>query len=275
MARVSDANTYRPTPAALVGVREETADIKTFRVQPEQALDYRPGQFAMLSLWGFGEAPFSIASSRRDGEVIEFSIKRAGAFTEQMHRLEVGDELGIRGPFGNGFDLEAARRADLVFVAGGIGLAPLRPLVHEVLAQRDQFGQVVLLYGARTPADLVYRDELARLHERPDLRLELTVDASGDGWTGPVGVVPGLVTRAPESFRGWTAFVCGPPIMIRFTAEALLAKHVQPDHLVTTLERQMRCGVGKCGHCYIGGKLVCNDGPVFTWQQLQEMGAQP
>ena len=270
-----NSSPFLPIPAILAAVRDETPDIKTFRVQPRQVFDYRPGQFAMLSLWGYGEAPFSIASSRSDGDAMEFSIKRIGGFTEQMHLLQPGDEVGVRGPFGNGFDVEAARGADLVFVAGGIGLAPLRSLIHEVLAHRQDFGGIVMLYGARSPADLVYRDELARLSSRPDLRVELTVDVGDSNWTGHVGVVPELVKKAPEDFSRWTAFVCGPPIMIRFTAQALLEKGVQLDRMVTTLERQMQCGLGKCGHCYIGGKLVCTDGPVFTWQDLQNMAAEP
>lgn len=272
---MSDSSPYLPTPAALSAVRDETPDIKTFRVQPEQVFDYRPGQFVMLSLWGFGEAPFSIASSRSDGDTMDFSIKRVGGFTEQMHLLQPGDEVGVRGPFGNGFDVEPARGANLVFVAGGIGLAPLRALIHEVLSRRQDFGQIVLLYGARTPADLVYRDELDRLRSRSDLRVQLTVDLGDGKWTGHVGVVPELIKKAPEDFTRWTAFVCGPPIMIRFTVQALLARGLEPGRIVTTLERQMQCGLGKCGHCYIGGKLVCADGPVFTWQQLQEMGAEP
>ena len=270
-----DSSPYLPIPATLAAVRDETPDIKTFQVRPEQVFDYRPGQFAMLSLWGSGEAPFSIASSRRDSDTMEFSVKRTGGFTDQMHLLQPGAEVGVRGPFGNGFDVEAARGADLVFVAGGIGLAPLRSLVHEVLSRRRDFGRVVLLYGARSPADLVYLDELKRLGSRPDLRVELTVDVGDKNWTGHVGVVPELVKKAPEDFSGWTAYVCGPPIMIKFTAQALLDRGIELSRLVTTLERHMQCGLGKCGHCYIGGKLVCTDGPVFTWRDVQNMGAEP
>lgn len=272
---MSVSNVYLPTPATLLDVRQETPDIKTFCIEPRQPFDYRPGQFAMLSLWGYGEAPFSIASSRSDGDVMEFSIKRIGAFTEQVHALQPGEELGVRGPYGNFFDVDAARGQNLVFVGGGIGLAPLRALIHEVLHRRRNFGEVVILYGARTPADLVYLAELAQLATRPDLRVELTVDVGSADWKGHVGVVPELVKKAPEDFAGWMAFVCGPGIMIRFTAQALLHRGVQPDRLVTTLERNMQCGLGKCGHCYLGGKLACTDGPVFTWRELQEMGAEP
>lgn len=272
---MSVSNPYLPAPATLQDVRDETPDIKTFRIQPARPFDYRPGQFAMLSLWGHGEAPFSIASARSDGDIMEFSIKRVGAFTQQMHKLQPGDEIGLRGPYGNTFDVEAARGANLVFVGGGIGLAPLRSLIHEVLHHRDDFGQIVILYGARTPADLVYRDELDRLAARADLRVQLTVDVSDGRWPGHVGVVPELVKKAPEDFSGWMAFICGPGIMIRFTAQALLDRGVQPERLVTTLERNMQCGVGKCGHCYLGGKLVCTHGPVFTWREIVEMDAEP
>lgn len=272
---MSVSNVYLPTPATLLEVSQETPDIKTFRVEPRQPFDYRPGQFAMLSLWGYGEAPFSIASSRSDGDVMEFSIKQVGGFTEQMHGLQPGEELGVRGPYGNFFDVAAARGHNLVFVGGGIGLAPLRALIHGVLHHREDFGQVVILYGARTSADLVYRNELKRLAARPGLRVELTVDVGDGEWTGHVGVVPDLVKKAPEDFAGWMAFVCGPGIMIRFTAQALLGRGVEPARLVTTLERNMQCGLGKCGHCYFGGKLVCSDGPVFTWRDLQEMDAEP
>lgn len=272
---MSVSNIYLPAPSTLSEVRDETPDIRTFLIEPRQPFDYRPGQFAMLSLWGHGEAPFSIASSRSDGDVMEFSIKRIGGFTEQMHQLQPGEEVGIRGPFGNWFDVDAARGANLVFVGGGIGLAPLRSLIHEVLHRRSDFGQVVILYGARTPADLVYRDELNRLAARSDLRVELTVDVGEAGWVGHVGVVPELVKKASEELEEWMAFLCGPGIMIRFTAQALLERGVEPGRIVTTLERHMQCGLGKCGHCYLGGKLVCTDGPVFTLKELQEMGTEP
>jgi NAD(P)H-flavin reductase len=198
-------------------------------------------------------------------------VRRVGRLTNALHELGPGDELGLRGPFGNGFDVPAAYGKDLLFVGGGIGLPPLRGLICDVLDQRAAFGRITVLYGARTPEDLVYKDELKAWSERGDLDVRVTVDRAMPGWEGRVGVVPTLFDRADLRPAGSVAFVCGPPLMIRIVMRDLLERGFAQAAVITTLERMMQCGVGKCNHCAIGHRYVCRDGPVFSYRQMQEL----
>jgi sulfhydrogenase subunit gamma (sulfur reductase) len=267
---------FLPEIACLEKVRDETPDTKTFtlrfRDQPNgNHFHFLPGQFLELSVFGSGEAPFCIASSPTRPGVFETTVRRTGQLTDQLHRLGNGDEVGIRGPFGNGFDVQAARGKDMLFVAGGIGLPPLRSLIWNVLDERDRFGRVTILYGARTPHDLVYKDELEEWGKRSDVELLVTVDVAEADWKGNVGVVPILfqkVTLRPESTL---AYVCGPPIMIRFVVRDLLTRGFKDEAVISTLERMMQCGIGKCNHCAIGHRYVCRDGPVFNYRQIAEL----
>ncbi len=267
---------FLPDIACLEKVRDETPDTKTFtlrfRDQPNgNHFHFLPGQFLELSVFGCGEAPFCIASSPTRPGVLETTVRRTGQLTDQLHRLGNGDEVGIRGPFGNGFDVQAARGKDMLFVAGGIGLPPLRSLIWNVLDERDRFGKVTILYGARTPSDLVYKHELEEWGKRSDVDLLVTVDVAPHDWTGNVGVVPVLfekVTLHPESTL---AYVCGPPIMIRFVVRDLLTRGFKEESVISTLERMMQCGIGKCNHCAIGHRYVCRDGPVFDYRQIAEL----
>jgi NAD(P)H-flavin reductase len=267
---------FLPDIASLVKAWDETPDTKTFAwrfrdLKGGKNFHFLPGQFLELSVFGYGEAPFCIASSPTRPDALETTVRRTGQLTDALHRLGNGDEVGIRGPFGNGFDAEAARGWDLLFVAGGIGLAPLRSLIWNVLDERDRFGKVTILYGARTPSDLVYKHELKEWEERSDVELLTTVDWAAPGWTGNVGVVPVLfqkVTLHPESTL---AYVCGPPIMIRFVVRDLLARGFKEEAVISTLERMMQCGIGKCNHCAIGHRYVCRDGPVFNYSQIREL----
>lgn len=267
---------FLPHIARLVDVWDETPDTKTFTLRfrdLEKGGDfhYLPGQFLELSVFGYGEAPFCIASSPTRPEALEATVRRTGQLTNALHKLGEGNEVGIRGPFGNGFNVEAARGKDLLFVAGGIGLPPLRSLIWNVLDERSRFGRVIILYGARTPTDLVYKQELEEWGKRSDVELHVTVDAAQPGWTGTVGVVPSLfkhVTIHPESTL---AYVCGPPIMIRIAIKDLLALGFKEEAVISTLERMMQCGIGKCNHCAIGHRYVCRDGPVFNYRQIREL----
>ena len=267
---------FLPGVARIVGVADETPDTKTFALRFREARNgngfpFLPGQFVELSVFGYGEAPFCIASSPTRPDTLETTVRRAGQLTDALHRLAAGDEVGLRGPFGNGFEVEAARGKDLLFVGGGIGLPPLRSLIWNVLDQRASFGRVTILYGARTPHDLVYKDELKTWAARPDVEVRVTVDLAEPGWSGTVGVVPVLfnkVTLRPESTL---AFVCGPPVMIRFVVRDLLARGFSEEAVISTLERMMQCGIGKCNHCAIGHRYVCRDGPVFNCAQIREL----
>ena len=267
---------FLPEIARLVGVADETPDTKTFtlRIRDSKNGDpfhFLPGQFLELSVFGYGEAPFCIASSPTRAHTLETTVRRTGQLTDALHKLGNGEEIGIRGPFGNGFDVEKARGKDLLFVAGGIGLPPLRSLIWNVLDERPQFGKVTILYGARTPTDLVYKHELEEWGKRSDVELHVTVDTAQPGWTGKVGVVPSLfkkVTLHPESTL---AYVCGPPIMIRIAVQDLLALGFKEEAVISTLERMMQCGIGKCNHCAIGHRYVCRDGPVFNFAQIREL----
>lgn len=267
---------FLPDVARIVGVADETPDTKTFALRFRDrtnghSFHFLPGQFVELSVFGYGEAPFCIASSPTRPDTLETTVRRAGELTDALHRLESDDEVGIRGPFGNGFDVAAARGKDLLFVGGGIGLPPLRSLIWNVLDERDRFGKVTILYGARTPHDLVYKDELKAWAARSDVEFRVTVDMAEPGWTGTVGVVPVLFDKVPLSPQSTLAYVCGPPVMIRFVVRDLLARGFKEETVISTFERMMQCGIGKCNHCAIGHRYVCRDGPVFNCAQIREL----
>jgi NAD(P)H-flavin reductase len=267
---------FLPRLARITGVRDETPDTKTFalRFQDEadqEDFDFRAGQFLELSVFGCGEAPFCLASSPSRPQCLETTVRRTGRLTNALHELGPGDEVGLRGPFGNGFDVPAAYGKDLLFVGGGIGLPPLRGLIWNVLDQREGFGRITVLYGARTPEDLVYKDELEAWGERGDLEVQVTVDRATASWQGRVGVVPTLFDKSGFRPATTVAFVCGPPMMIRIVVRDLLNRGFAEEAVITTLERMMQCGVGKCNHCAIGHRYVCRDGPVFSYRQMQEL----
>jgi NAD(P)H-flavin reductase len=269
-------NPYLPDLAEIVSIRDETPDTKTFALRfcdpgRWEAFDYRPGQFVEVSVFGAGEAPFCLASPRDGANSFEITVRSTGAVTAALHALTPGEQLGVRGPLGNGFPFDEMKGRDILFIGGGIGLPPLRPLIWETLAHRDEFRSVTVLYGARTPADLVYKHELEAWRARPDMEFMVTVDTPDEGWKDNVGVVGSLFPKARIQPSTTVAFVCGPPIMITFVVKDLLALGLPEDAIITTLERHMRCGVGKCNHCLIGDKYVCTDGPVFTYRQMKTM----
>jgi NAD(P)H-flavin reductase len=271
-----NGDAFVPQIARMEAVRDETPDTKTFTLRfrepgDSHAFRFLPGQFIELSVFGYGEAPFCIASSPTRPDTFETTIRRTGALTDAMHRLGPGAEVGVRGPFGNGFDVEGARGKDLLFVAGGIGLPPLRSLIWNVLDERDRFGGVTILYGARTPLDLVYKDELKQWAETASVEFHMTVDNALPGWTGNVGMVPVLFTKATLRPDSTLAYVCGPPIMIKFVVQDLFMRGFHDEFVISTLERMMQCGIGKCNHCAIGHRYVCRDGPVFNFKQIREL----
>jgi len=254
--------------------RERTAEVVTLTVAPERDVDRlpvpRPGQFSMLSAGGVHEVPISFsgldAAAGPDGAV-EHTIRAVGSATAALCELAPGDALGVRGPFGTAWDLDAAEGGDVVVMAGGIGLAPLRPVVELLVAHRGAFGVVSVLVGARSPAEVLFGEDLARWATATGVAVEVTVDSAPRGWRGHVGVVTQLLDDVELSGRS-TAFVCGPEPMMRFGARALVAHGVDPDRIQLSAERNMRCAVGHCGHCQLGPHLVCRDGPVLTFPRL-------
>ncbi|SPF47885.1 NiFe hydrogenase subunit, putative [Candidatus Sulfotelmatobacter kueseliae] len=267
---------FLPDLACLTGLCDETPDTRTFRLRfrdSSKVKDFRflPGQFIELSVFGYGEAPFCIASSPTRPEALETTVRRTGQLTDALHQLGEGNEVGVRGPFGNGFDVAAAEGKDLLFVAGGIGLPPLRSLIWNVLDERSRFGKVTILYGARTPADLVYKRELDEWGKRSDVEFRVTADSAQPGWSGAVGVVPTLFRKVDLRPKTSLAYVCGPPIMIKIVVQDLVALGFKEEAIISTLERMMQCGIGKCNHCAIGHRYVCRDGPVFSYGQIKEL----
>ena len=256
--------------------REDTADTVTLELtEPAEPSDpvpaFAPGQFAMLTAFGIGEVPISVSGLGDSGggraRRLEHTLRAVGAVTRALHAAQPGSLIGVRGPFGTSWDVASAAGRDIVIVAGGIGLAPLRPVVLTALADRSRYGRIVLLTGARTPGDLLYADELERWR-RDGVEVAVTVDRADSGWSGQVGLVTALIEPAGLAPDNSVAFVCGPDIMMRFTADALAARGIPADRIRVSLERNMRCGVGWCGHCQFGPLLVCRDGPVVGYDRV-------
>ena len=267
-----------PVVGVVTDIRKDTPDVKTFRVVTPSGVkpfEHMPGQCAMLSIPGVGEAMFSITSSPTNTEFMEFSIKKCGCLTSWLHQIEVGQQLTVRGPYGNGFPVEGAFKGkNLLFIAGGIGLAPLRSVINYVRAHRDDYGTVDIVYGSRSMDDLVDFKEIQEewVNEK-DFNVYLTIDRAQEGWDGHVGFVPAYVKEVNIP-TDRTAVLCGPPIMIKFTLQALLELGFEKTQVYTTLEFRMKCGVGKCGRCNVGNKYICKDGPVFRMDQLEELPSE-
>jgi NAD(P)H-flavin reductase len=261
-------STMTPSTYLVADRRRDTPDTWTLELEPRNGgiPAPAPGQFTMLYAWGVGEVPISVSGLDADGRLVQ-TIRDVGAVTHKLCGLDPGTTLGVRGPLGRGWPVSDLAGADVVVVAGGLGLAPLRLAVLALLADRARFGKVLLLYGARTPADLLYGDELGEWAEH-GLDVQLTVDAADADWDGPVGVVGKLVARADFDPRSAAALMCGPEVMMRFTAAALAERGVPAGRTFVSLERSMKCGIGQCGHCQIGPTLICVDGPVYAWGEI-------
>jgi sulfite reductase subunit B len=269
----TEAELYAPRLAELMKVTELTPREKVFefRFKDGSKLGQRPGQFVEVSIAGIGEAPISISSSpTRDG-TFQLAVRNVGDVTGAMHSLKKGAVVGIRGPFGNGFPLEALQGKDILFIAGGIGLFPLRSLVQYVMDNRSSFGRVMFLFGARSPAERLFLDELAGWSQDPGMEFQETVDKGDATWKGNVGVITTLIPKVNIDPARTRAVVVGPPIMYRFVVGELKKKGLADEHIIMSLERRMKCGVGKCGHCQINGVYVCQEGPVFTLAQLRNL----
>ena len=273
MANIND--TLIPAIGVITDVRIDTPDVKTFRVvtpDGKKAFDHKPGQCAMLSIPGVGEAMFSITSSPTNTEFMEFSIKKCGCVTDWLHQAEVGQQITIRGPYGRPFPVDTEFKGkDLLFIAGGIGLAPLRSVINYCRDNRADYGKIDIVYGSRSMDDLVdYNEIIEEWTKDTDLHVHLTIDREQEGWDGHVGFVPAYVKELGFDTNK-TAIICGPPIMIKFTLEAMIELGFDKTQVYTTMELRMKCGVGKCGRCNIGAKYVCKDGPVFRCDELDEL----
>ncbi len=278
---MSKSNIYLPYLVRIEKITNEAPGVKTFRLkfeneEDENSFSFKAGQFAEYSAFGEGESTFCIASSPMRKGYVECTFRATGRVTNGLSALEEGDTMGFRGPFGNTFPIDDWKGKNLVFVAGGIALPPMRAVIDNCLDRREDFGDITVVYGAKTVNDLVYKEELKEWSERPDVNLVLTVDPGGEtpDWKGKSGFVPTVLEQAAPSSDNAVAVVCGPPIMIKFSFPVLEKLGFKDDSIYTTLENRMKCGVGKCGRCNVGKLYVCKDGPVFSKEQLKDIPAE-
>jgi NAD(P)H-flavin reductase len=270
-----EVDPLQPDLYRVVSVGRELVDTVTLEIVPITGPTpaAEPGQFNMLYAFGVGEIAISISGTPASGAGFLHTVRDVGAVSRAIAQCQVGDVLGLRGPFGVGWPVAAAEGSDVVFVAGGLGLAPLRPAIRHVLEHRARYGRVVILFGTRSPADLLFPDEIKAWRQRLDIEVEVTVDHADPDWHGHVGVVPGLIPHVMFDPTDTVALVCGPEVMMRFTASALLTAGVPADHVYLSMERNMKCAIGLCGHCQFGPDFVCKDGPVMRFDRIAEIFA--
>lgn len=272
--RLDSHSIYLPTQAKVVDIRPLTRLERLFKMElPDGiSLGHKPGQFVMVSILGVGEAPISVSSSpSRSNGTFEICIRNAGALTGAIHQMSPGEKLGVRGPFGNGLPLERFRGKDLLFAPGGLGLAPLRSSINQVIDERENFGRIIILYGARNPSELLFLDEMEEWRDRQDVELYVTVDRPDENWHGNVGVVTTLFPKVRIDPLNTIGVTVGPPVMYRFVLIEMLGMRIREGNIWLSLERRMRCGVGKCGHCQVNHIYTCQDGPVFSYAQIKHL----
>jgi NAD(P)H-flavin reductase len=275
MAGLSDPMV--PSPFCLQRVRKETHDTFTLELEPANGageFSFAAGQFNMLYAFGVGEVPISISGDSTKPQTLVHTVRAVGTVTEALCKLKRGEVLGVRGPFGSHWPVEEAAGSDVVIVAGGIGLAPLRPALYYLLSNREEYGRIALVYGARTLQDMLYKRELEQWRSQLDLEVDVTVDTAPASYRGNVGVVTTLIPRVRFDPFQTVALVCGPEVMMRFTVRELESRGVEPENIFISMERNMRCGVGFCGHCQFGSAFVCRDGPVFCYAEIEPFFAK-
>lgn len=264
-------NIYQPLPAVIEEIIEETPTIKTFVLRPEQDFSFNTGQFIELSLAGIGEAPFTPSSDPNVKDRLEVTIMNVGRLTAVLHCLSKNTLVGVRGPYGKGYPLEEFKGREILIVGGGVGLAPLRSLLFSLFAQIDKYNKVLLRYGARTPGDILYKETILEWSKKKKIDIVTTVDVGDSTWKGNVGLVTTILKDLPVDLKKAVSVVCGPPIMMKFVTLKLLDLGFKPEHTYLSMEKNMSCGLGKCGHCRIGRYYVCKDGPVFTYDKLKDI----
>lgn len=253
-----------PSEAVIEEVISLTKDVNLYTMRTKKPFSWKSGQFFMVSLFGYGEVPISVTSSM--DEPLKFCIRKVGYVTAAIHEMKAGESVGIRGPYGNGFPLDISKNKDVILMAGGLGIAPIRALIYEIIKNRKNYRNVFLVYGSKTPDDIIYKSETEVWAK--SMKVILTVDRKNDKWTGRVGVVTGHLDKVDVDFPNATSYICGPHLMIEAGLKSLSEKGIPPEKIVTTLEAHMKCGVGKCGHCYMKEKYICTEGPVFTMKEL-------
>jgi len=269
-------NPYRPWPARITSILELTEKEKLFEIRlidpaARDAFSFESGQFAEVSIFGVGEAPISISSAPSKQGFIELCVRDAGDVTGALHRKRCGDVIGIRGPFGRGFPFEEMKGNDILLVAGGLGIAPLKSLINHIHDTRHEFGKVTILYGSRTPDEILFRRQFQMWQHRDDFDLILTVDEADDRWTGRTGLVTGLFEELDIDPADTWAAICGPPVMYKYVIAEMRKKQMDVDKIYVSFERRMKCGVGKCGHCGVGHQYACIDGPVFNYWEAMNL----
>ncbi|MBS1257378.1 MAG: Anaerobic sulfite reductase subunit B [Candidatus Scalindua arabica] len=262
---------FLPEIAEVISTRQLTEMEKYIELKIKETREFKfnPGQFIQLSIFGIGEAPISISSSPFDKDTIGLCVRKAGDVTSAIHKLETGSYIGIRGPLGNGFPVKEMKGKDLLIIAGGLGLAPLRSLINYVLERRDNFAKITILYGAKNPGEMLFTDELELWKARKDVVIDITVDKPDDNWSGKSGVITRLIPSLDIEPTNTYALVVGPPVMYKYVLLELQSKQISEEHIIMSLERRMKCGIGKCGHCQINGVYVCLDGPEFSYHTLK------
>ena len=267
----SSNNPYRPLKAEVIEVIDETSTIKTLTLKPEDRMSFETGQFIELSIPGVGEAPFTPSSEPAINETIQVSVMNVGKVTAKIHCLEPGSIVGLRGPFGNGYPLEVFRDREIVVTGGGCGFAPLRSLLYELFSRQEWYKKLLFRGGCRTSMDMLYKDEILEWPSKHDIDVVLTVDIGDDSWDGPVGVVTTILEDFDIDIPNAVAVVCGPPIMMKFSTQKLLETGFRMENIYVSMEKNMSCGMGKCGHCRIGPYYACQDGPVFRFDKIHHL----
>ena len=263
-----------PLPHRILRIRRETGDVFSIETQPEAEesnFSFVPGQFNMVYVFGIGEVPLSISSDPAQTNRLTHTVRAVGWVTRALQGMKKGDMIGVRGPFGTPWPLQEAVGNDVMVIAGGVGLAPLRPVIYHLLAEREKYGNVSILYGARSPEDMLYAKELEKWRGRFDLEVEASVDSAKRGWMGNVGVVTQLIPKAISDPDNTLAMVCGPEIMMRFTVKELQKQEISDSGIYITMERNMKCAIGFCGHCQFGPQFICKDGPVFRYDRIRNI----
>jgi len=265
-------NPYAYIEADIVDVIDETSTIKTFTLRPREAIGFRTGQFMDITAPGIGEAPFTPSSNHDTTEILDFTIMNVGRVTTLLHAMKKGDLVGVRGPYGKGYPLKEFKGKELCIVGGGVGLAPLRSLIYALFNEVNDYKKIVLKFGAKTPNEIVYKREIDSWRARAKhVDIEITVDKGDNTWKGNVGLVTTILRDLPVHIKSAKAIVCGPPIMMKFVTFKLLELGFRPEDIYLSMEKNMSCGIGKCGHCRIGPYYSCKDGPVFTYQQIKDL----